>query len=1656
MKRITIPPIRALGILMMFLLSLQLKAQTAHNPVLTWDKEVGCIEYDDRGEKDHYDLYEQIAEGKCLRFCEQTTVTYTFNANDVAQVSWQATGGNVQSSSTTNAVVQWGAAGNGSLTLTVTYGDNTVEVLTICVEKIPSPIARFLVDGINPGQTDFCANMPISFDNLSTENNGTAIVNYLWDFGDGTTSALFEPTHTYSNPGTYPVTLTVTNACNCSSVHRIVFNITPAPAFEISCASVACEGSVQHYSVNDPCGGQWQVQGGHVVGNSPNTVDVVWDQVNPMDGFGYVSYRSNCSCPFWTTVKIPVILHKGIIQGPGVVCEGGQGRFTMPQWPTTEFDWMIDGNPYDPMLVHTDQRNEIVVDGLVPGMHTLTVAYRNTLIDGGHCEGKAEVQFEVAPKTEIVTDDALTVCKGTPKDFHTANGAIVDWSIMFNGTEVASASAPNITYTFNQGGTYVITADNKGCLSDPVTVEVIEKPVLTGTISGPAKVCLNTPYTYTISENEPGAIYVWSLSAGSGSVIGNNAGTQADFKFSSATATVSVVKQYVKNGVICESDPVTFNVSQLQVTPTIVNNSGLVQFCPSNIYTFTANTNGIDVDLIEWELQPSNFGNIIDGANAGTVTVSLNEESNNTSSGTLILTVTKCNKKISYSFTIHLLSNLSMTIDDISNICPSEPFDVPLSFAPTGIGGGTLEFYYNGANMYATPFNGNMSYTIPQNFTPSTTGSITGDLTVKWVDPNGCSAVITKTKQVTVLPLTTVEVFNSGSGLICPSNTYHEELEATFSTGVTASSDFIWHYENSPIPGTNVSHTPVLTLTDTNGVFQGAGYYYVKVKDVNDCWITSNKIYLRDDCGTVVPGGPGSGCGMSFDPFPTLTYSWSDCNTVNITAAYHTALTNIVSYEWDAITPGAVLGTNSNIAAAFSMNDVGVYKLRVKVRYNGCPDTFTQVVEVRKHYEPILRYSVSCEGGNLYTVKLMNNSKMFDIDENEVTLEYLNGSSVIGTDVQEVLLTGVPAGTYTYKLRLSTGETTTNGTAIQDCETTVTITLDPPPALNFTIPTGATVCANEPVTLRLPGGTFNSNYTYEWFFKGTSYRASGAETEISFSENYQGSQNVSLKITNQYDCEFTSAQQQVTVNIANFNVGTILPLNPDYCEGNAVPLTYSGLQTPGDIIWMRDNVEVATGLSYQPTQSGSYWPVLVDANTNCKSYIMADKAVSYELRKPPFASISGNTSVCFGEDTTLTGIYTDDTAEHRWIGPGVSGSYGNWVSGTANLNLDVSGLAPGSYDYTFETRVANDPSCTGSFTVTVVFHPQVTTPIVNAVIAVCEPFTVELTVTNPQSGGTYNWSNGMTGTVIQVTHGGAYSVTYTAPTGCTATGYIQAPHNPERALWVVPSGCYNVCLNNGLYLLGPLGMYDGYEWLVNGSTSQSGSGFIPNQPINAGGSYQLNIDVAMCSFGSNELFITPDLNNCPNVPPCKINGAVRQLTPAANGSYLLSLYLVNPNTTPVTVSLSSLNGYGTYSPATVTLNPGANTIYPLYFYPNATFIPGAPDGIVVQMGGCTDVINVRYTPNFAAKNGETVEPTLELSPNPATETTTAVFNVGTDYQNAQSIAVYDVMGVQRLQQSVSGAKGEVLLNVSRLAPGTYLVNLQADGVNIAQQKLIKK
>lgn len=1538
-----------MGIIVMFLWSLGIKAQTPNTAVLTWDQEVGCIRYDDdvsvtpgNGEappQKQVNLVEGMMDGNCPRFCEGSRVNYLLQGNSIASVQWQVTGGMLQPGSTNNnAVVQWGSSGNGSITITITYNDNTVKTYTVCIEKIVSPHAEFQIDGTDPYQQLFCANSSITFNNISHDNGGSAIVNYLWDFGDGNSSNAFEPIHTYTSAGGYVVRLTVTNSCNCSSTYEYDIQVEDAKPTEITCLNVTCEYNLESYSVNDPCGGEWRVIGGSIVGGGTgsSSIDIVWDQVDPADGFGYVSYRSYCNCPYWTTVKIPVVLRHAQLQGPTIICQGKQAKYSLPQWPTTDFEWMIDGDPNHPMIVYTDQRNEIMVDGLSPGVHYISVEYKNTLLDGDNCAGRIEeFVIEVVENVSIIAPDQKTTCTGAIYDFDSSNGQPVYWEIRTGGSVVHTSTGSNTSYTFNTGGTYVVTATYNGCTSDPVIIEVIPTPIIQVGITGPEKVCLDVPYIYSIADIDPGAIFVWSVTGGA--VIGTNAGSEVAIAFNNPTATVSVVKQYIKNGVICTSAPVNYNVSEVVVNPTITNNSGLSIFCPSDKYTFTANLNGVEVDHLEWEIvgiqspgnYTANFGNIINGINDLTVEVGLNEISNNVSNGELRLKVTKCGITVTKTVSIQLVLQPTLTLAPIPPICPAS--DVILNLT-TSAGGGDVYVNFGYGNTGPYTFTNLIPLSVPNGFSNTGTDAITKTITVEMVGV--CKYNPKVSQSVIVYPETSIEISPGYNYIVCPATGFSPiTLTANMFSGIGAPATYEW-LKNGGVIATGSSYT-IQSTDPTPG-----GIYRVRATNSFGCVITSDAIEVIESCG--------SGTGGCSTPPVNVTALWSTCNQITANVTYGGTP---VSITWSGSQHLTLQSGQGTANAVFTTDVPGIHTAIARVDYGSC---FTiKTFDVTKNYEADLKTNVTCNTNGTFNVELLNHSKLFNIAQSNITFTY-SGSGITGSPTgQSYTVTGLAAGTHTFTLTLTSA-------GKPACTATATVTLAPAPNVNFSIPLPE-YCSEEPVPLTIPGG-YNQAYRYEWHQNGTHYKASATTTMVQFATG--GPQNITLRITDANGCIYETAFPGVgiTINKAEFD-GEINPNPLDFCEGSTVtPLSFNPTNPldpmPINAIWMRDDEQIGTGLTFTPTESGSYWPVLIDGD-GCKFYGMVNNPAIVTVRKPPFASINGNTSVCYGGSTVLTGIFTDANVEHRWIGTGLPAGYNTWVTGSSNIALPLSGLAPGNHNYTFETRHPSDPNCVNSFTAVVVFHPQLATPSISYSVVNCQPYTLRLDASGP-AAGTYTWSNGGVGQTIYVNHGGAYSVTYTAPTGCSVTAQVQAPHNPERTLWIVPQGCYRICASTGAYLLAPLGVYEQYEWFVNGGVSLNGNNsFVPNHMVNQSGEYQLAIGQFGCVFFSNKPFIDLDY-------------------------------------------------------------------------------------------GCRKASKAQQVNNLAAPAS------LRISPNPVTETALASFSLGSQYKSATHITIHDVTGVQRLQQQVRGDQGEVQLILNQLAPGTYLVNLHADGKVVAQQKIIKK
>ena len=173
--------------------------------------------------------------------CEDATTTFGNTStitpvdNDVInQYAWSF--GNGTTSTVENPTLNYGTENiyNAKLVITTNYGckDSIVQAVTV----YPLPVVNF-------SPTEVCLEFATNFIDQSTVSNSHSSnhnVTWAWDFADGTTANVQNPTHTYLSDGVFNTVLTVTTDHNCVATGTIPVTVYPKPV--ASFAGVDLEG----------------------------------------------------------------------------------------------------------------------------------------------------------------------------------------------------------------------------------------------------------------------------------------------------------------------------------------------------------------------------------------------------------------------------------------------------------------------------------------------------------------------------------------------------------------------------------------------------------------------------------------------------------------------------------------------------------------------------------------------------------------------------------------------------------------------------------------------------------------------------------------------------------------------------------------------------------------------------------------------------------------------------------------------------------------------------------------------------------------------------------------------------------------------------------------------------------------------------------------------------------------------------------------------------------------------------------------------------------------------------------------------------------------------------------------------------------------------
>jgi len=158
-------------------------------------------------DKDSLQLNIQLGSNPCSDFrwyndslCDGSVHFFDYSIN--LGTTWKWYFGDGDSSAFQNPIHQYANTGNYTVTL---ISMNSTDTSTYAINVL---VVKYAIT-INVSGT------PVAGNTLNFTYNSTNLAfTRVWDFGDGSTSTAFTPTHVYASPGVYIVTLTLSNV-NC-------------------------------------------------------------------------------------------------------------------------------------------------------------------------------------------------------------------------------------------------------------------------------------------------------------------------------------------------------------------------------------------------------------------------------------------------------------------------------------------------------------------------------------------------------------------------------------------------------------------------------------------------------------------------------------------------------------------------------------------------------------------------------------------------------------------------------------------------------------------------------------------------------------------------------------------------------------------------------------------------------------------------------------------------------------------------------------------------------------------------------------------------------------------------------------------------------------------------------------------------------------------------------------------------------------------------------------------------------------------------------------------------------------------------------------------------------------------------------------------------
>ncbi len=766
------------------------------------------------------------------------------------------------------------------------------------------------IDGITADPKEGCAPLSVNF--ASTVSSVQTIVQYLWEFGDGTTSTSQLPTHVYTAEGVFDVKLTVTTSGGCSdtftSLHAVKVGHKPTPDFSATPLDGCAMNGVFFTDASS---------------NGPIT-EWFWD-------FGDNKTSTNQN-PFTQYMDTGYFTVKLIVWNNGCKDSITKQNYVHVKPPIAKFEYSIINCANKLEVTFTDKSAGALTynwdfgDGTTSslpspvhsfpasGIYSVSLTVTNDgcthvkprLVAVDNRKGKLHVSSNVACRMDPVTFTVDSL------DF--ANVASYEWNIGTGNTIVTNS--PSTGFRYPQAGSYavsVIVTYGNGCK------DTLYNNVST-TIYGPTAnfsavtnfLCSGSTVNFIDSSTTDGlhSIANWSWNYGDGSALANYSTGPFSHQYNvggNMAVTLKVTDSYG-----CSDSLTRVNVVTVSKTVAAFVESDTT-ICPGYHVVFNNQSTGNNLSY-QWSFGDGNISTVgspsHDYPNAGTYTIKL-----------FAMDPYGCKDSITKTDKIKVYNPIAhFTMSDSFGVCP--PLLVNMTNTSANVASNTWTFGDGSGANFAAPSH---LYTYP------------GSYTVKLVVRNngGCADSASRTVKV----LGPTGILSYSPTLSCVPFTVN------FSSVTQNAVKLMWDY-NDGVVATTTSNT--------------SSYNYVNAGSYIP------KLILEDASGCRVPIIGKDTINAKGIKAQIATQNALVCDSGFVTFN-HSSITNdiVTNYLW-RFGDGA---SSTQAQPSHKYTNNGFYNVKLVVRtQTGCTDSITTnslVKVVGKPHVAITADSLVCRNGSL-------------------------------------------------------------------------------------------------------------------------------------------------------------------------------------------------------------------------------------------------------------------------------------------------------------------------------------------------------------------------------------------------------------------------------------------------------------------------------------------------------------------------------------------------------------------------------------------------------------------------------------------------------------------------------------------------------------------